>query len=228
VANGIKGTDVRMGIIAVGSGNGLAQHLGLPIRNIPKALDVLNRGKTVLIDTVGSNRRNFLSNAGTGGDASVARRFRHHKVRGFFSYVWAIIRQLLFQYKSRNVEFEIDGQSFSEPTYTLGVFNSKYYGYGIGPFRHTSIRDGKLDVLHMRPFPRWKLGYVALMILLKRTVRVKGTRRFQAKRILIQGQSKALFQFDGDSEVISEDLEMKVERRNLKVIIPKEVEIEAL
>lgn len=228
VANGIKGTEARMGIIAVGSGNGLAQHLGLPIRNIPKALEVLNQGQSVSIDTVSSNKRNFLSNAGTGADASVARRFRHHKIRGFFSYVWAIIRQLLFQYKPISVEFEIDGQKYCEPTYTLGVFNTKYYGYGIGPFKHTSLRDGKLDVLHMLPFPRWKLAYVALMIILRRTVKLKGTRRFQAKRVLIKGNPKGLFQFDGDSEIISEDLEMKVETRNLKVIIPREKEIDEL
>jgi YegS/Rv2252/BmrU family lipid kinase len=228
VANGLKGTDVRLGIIAVGSGNGLAQHLGLPIRKIPKAIQVLNSGKTVAIDTVKSERRNFVSNAGAGADANVARRFRHSKVRGFFAYVWAIIRQLLFEYRAIDLEFEIDGKPFHQKTFVLGIFNAKYYGYGVGPFRQTSLRDGLLDVLYVGPVPRWKLFWLSIAILLKRTDWIKEAKRYTAKEVKILGGKKLLVQFDGDSEIISEDLEMQVESRNLKVIVPRDTETEAL
>lgn len=228
VANGLKGTKVRLGIIAVGSGNGLAQHLGLPIRQIPKAIKILNSGKTVAIDTVESERRNFVSNAGAGADANVARRFRHSKVRGFFAYVWAILRQLLFEYEPIDLEFEIDGKTFHEKTYVLGVFNAKYYGYGVGPFKQTSLRDGLLDVLHIKPIPKWKLPWLSLMILLKRTQAIKEAERYTAKEVKILGGKKLLVQFDGDSDIISEDLEMRVESGNLHVIVPSDTQIEAL
>ena len=228
VANGIKGTDVKMGIIACGSGNGLAQHLGLPIRHFPKAIDVINSGKVVKIDSVESNRRNFVSNAGTGADANVARRFGHQHLRGFFSYVWAIIRQLLFEYKPSKVEFEIDDEQFNEKVYTLGIFNSMYYGYGVGPFKSTSLRDGYLDVLLMAPVKWFRLPWVAFQLLRKNALKLKEVRYFKAEHVLIKNARKLGIQFDGDAEMISGDLDMRIEPKNLNVIIKKDTNIDEL
>ncbi|MCD8539420.1 MAG: hypothetical protein LRY55_06370 [Leadbetterella sp.] len=61
----------RLGIIPLGSGNGLARDLGLPM-NADKALEVIRKGKVRDIDAGLLNERPFFCTAGIGFDALCA------------------------------------------------------------------------------------------------------------------------------------------------------------
>ena len=71
VAAALIGTEVPLGILPGGSGNGFAMHLGLG-RNIKKAIQILNSAQPITIDTCLLNGRPFVNLAGTGFDALVA------------------------------------------------------------------------------------------------------------------------------------------------------------
>jgi len=75
-----KGT---LAIVSVGSGNGLARHLGIPI-GIVRVVKALNFARSVTIDTAKINDRVFLGVAGVGVDAHIAQEFANFGKRGFF------------------------------------------------------------------------------------------------------------------------------------------------
>lgn len=72
VASALVHSDCRLGIIPVGSGNGLARHLRIPM-HVPDALAVIENHKEQEIDAGEVNGRYFFCTCGTGFDASVGK-----------------------------------------------------------------------------------------------------------------------------------------------------------
>ncbi|MCS6819539.1 MAG: diacylglycerol kinase family lipid kinase [Chitinophagales bacterium] len=221
IAQSLVHTDVALAIIPFGSGNGLATHLTIPSRDVAGALDVLNNAKEVWIDSVKTNKGYFFSCAGFGLDSSVARRFKRHAIRGFFSYVWAVVSELFFYFKPFHAKVIIDGLEIEREFYLFTVFNSNQYGYNFGPFPFTSLKDGLLDVMVVTRFPLWKLVYIFLCIAFKRADLIKEAEVYRARKIEIKGDPKRVYQFDGDHFIFHDDLVMEIEPQSLKVLVPQ-------
>jgi diacylglycerol kinase family enzyme len=74
VARGLVGSDTALGIIPIGSGNGLARHLNIPLK-IDKAIQFAIQQPTAQIDACYLNEIPFFCTAGVGFDAFVANEF---------------------------------------------------------------------------------------------------------------------------------------------------------
>ena len=74
VASAMLFTAIPLGIIPLGSGNGLARHLGIPL-DFDRALIKALKGKIITIDAGKWNERPFFCTAGIGFDATVAAHF---------------------------------------------------------------------------------------------------------------------------------------------------------
>jgi diacylglycerol kinase family enzyme len=85
VASVLVGKSTPLGIIPVGSGNGLARHLNIPL-NYKKAFQKALVGATIKIDVGYINNKPFFCTAGVGFDAAVAHRFANSKGRGLLNY----------------------------------------------------------------------------------------------------------------------------------------------
>ncbi len=92
IINGIVYTDVALGVIPLGSGNGYARHVHIPV-NVSRALKVINKGKTRTIDVGVTGEQYFISNAGVGFLSIVADQFKRHQLHGFMSYAYGVMRQ---------------------------------------------------------------------------------------------------------------------------------------
>lgn len=220
VAQGLQGTSTALGIIPYGSGNGFARHLKIPPRDVKGALEVINTGKIVNIDWVHSNIRNFISNAGFGLDSAVARRFKHHGVRGFTSYAWAVLKEVLFYYEPMKTKVSIDDTIIERSFYLLTAFNANQYGYNFGVFPATSLRDGIMDIIVLNRFPTWKLPFIVFCLMLKRPDLIEEAECFRARRVEIEGTKKMVYQFDGDPVVYHENVVFEIRPECLRVIVP--------
>jgi YegS/Rv2252/BmrU family lipid kinase len=220
VARGLLGSDVALGVIPFGSGNGMAGHLKLPIRNAKKAIEVLNTGKVTKIDAVKTNYGYFFSVGGFGFDAHAARRFRSQVMRGFFSYFLASVREIFYHFRPEHAKIQIDGIELEREVYLFTAFNSSQYGYKLGVFPTTSMHDGRLDVILVRSFPLTRLFKIFLAIFLKRPDLVPEAESFRAKKIKIYANPKRVYQFDGDHFITHEDVEMEIEPNALNIIVP--------
>ena len=82
---------VSIGIIPMGSGNGLALAAKIP-RNPSKALDLIFNGKASYIDSFFINSTFSCMLCGLGFDAQVAHDFAKQKKRGLFTYAQQSIK----------------------------------------------------------------------------------------------------------------------------------------
>jgi diacylglycerol kinase (ATP) len=224
VARGIIGTDAVLGVIPYGSGNGLAGHLKLPIRDVKKAIGVLNTGKIAKIDAIKTNFGYFFSVGGFGFDAHAARRFRSQVMRGFFSYMLASMREVFYHFKPSYAKLRIDDIEVERETYLFTAFNSSQFGYKLGVFPATSMHDGIMDVILVRSFPLQRLFKIFMAMLMKRPDLVPEAESFRAKKIKIYGAQKRVYQFDGDHFIWHEDLDMEIEPNALNIIVANDLD----
>jgi diacylglycerol kinase (ATP) len=221
VARGLMGTDVVLGVIPYGSGNGMAGHLKLPIRDAKGAIEVLNTGKVVKIDSIKTNIHEFYSVGGFGFDAHAARRFHSQEIRGFFSYFLAGLREIMYHFKPEHARIRIDDMEIEREVYLFTAFNASQYGYKFGIFPSTSMHDGRMDVILLRSFPLRRLIPIFLALAFKRPDLVPEAEAFRAKKIKIYGNHKRVYQFDGDHFLFHDDVDMEIVPQSLNIIVPQ-------
>jgi diacylglycerol kinase (ATP) len=224
VAKSIINSPVILAIIPLGSGNALAYHLGLPVKNIVKAIGIINTGKVVKIDTLDSNKGAVICFAGIGLEAVAARTYRHLGKRGFLAYAWAAILSIFFKYKPQKVAFTVDGNKFEKEVYLFTVYNARFLGYKVGKVEQVSLTDGKMHLVIIKTFALWKLLWIAILELLGKIHLAKETEIIEAETLNIALPKKAHAQLDGDSFITSTDFSLKVLPLSLQVLVPQELE----
>ncbi len=134
-----------MAIIPMGSGNGLARSLGIPLE-VRSALQLIKTGSVKLIDTCCFNEIPFFCTAGVAFDALVAKDFDELPTRGIKTYFQASYRQFK-KYKPKEIITEIDGKITVNKPFMLTVANAQQYGYGVKINPSSSLLDGKMEVI---------------------------------------------------------------------------------
>jgi len=142
VAQGLLGSPAALGIVPVGSGNGLARALRIPLRPEP-ALAALESGARRRMDVGFLNGRLFLNVAGVGFDAVVGHAFHERGKRGgrrgFLGYVRLCLLELR-TYRSPRLAIEVAPERLDLAAFVVTFANGPQYGSGavINP-------GGKLD-----------------------------------------------------------------------------------
>ncbi len=147
VASALVGSDVRLGIVPGGSGNGFARGLGLPL-DVEDAVRVAVDGQPRRIDTGFVSGRTFLNVAGVGFDAAVAARVNTGNVRrGVWPYVWSILDEWRrFETQRFRVVLD-DGPATDLEAHLVAVCNGQQYGHGAAIAPAAAFDDGQLDVV---------------------------------------------------------------------------------
>lgn len=219
IGQNIINQNTILGIIPIGSGNGLATHLGYTPRKIEEAFDAINKQKTIQIDVASINGSYFFSNFGYGIDALIAKDFKIKKKRSLFVYASLTIKRI-FKIKATEITYEVDGKSYTIKSYLFNVFNSNLYGYNVGLLPWASAFDGKLDLVYLQKAAFWKFPYITLCILLKKPQWSSDIKFCEIDEITIKNQGTIEYQVDGDPIQTKSDIHIKILPSKLKVIVP--------
>jgi YegS/Rv2252/BmrU family lipid kinase len=218
VARGLVGSDVKLGIIPCGSGNGLARFLGIPV-DVAQAINILNSGKSSSIDTVSINENLFLSIAGVGFDALVADKFAQAHRRGFLSYFRIATSEYLF-YKPRKYFLDIDGQVIKRRALFISFANSDQFGYNTTIAPTADISDGMIDVCIVKKIPLFKAPWTAHMLLAKKIDQSNYVEIIKAKYVNLRRRKNEVINIDGEPVLLTRDLVIRVNPLAQKVIVP--------
>lgn len=200
VARGLldAGGRAELGLLPVGTGNGLARVLDLPI-DPEKAVAALAAGRTVDLDVVEvlAPEGIALLFLGAGLDADINRDAdAAAKARlGFFAYVWAVLRRLP-RLRGHRVALTLDGATTHLNAHTVTLFNAGRLvlgGVPLGP--DADPHDGRLDVAVLRSPDVWRAA-AAVVRLVTRT----GSRRQleRAREVRLDADPPLPVHFDGD------------------------------
>ena len=94
VATGLIGSDSALGIIPLGSGNGVARSYHIPL-NIKESIAFLANPKIVKVDVGKVNNHFFLGVCGMGYDAMIGKKFQEFGTRGPVPYFLIGVREFI-------------------------------------------------------------------------------------------------------------------------------------
>lgn len=218
IAKRLVGRNLALGILPIGSGNGFARHIGLPM-DLRACLNACNERRIVTIDTAEVNGVRFLGVMGIGFDAWIADRFAVAGARGFATYVRVGIREVL-AYRAEEYEITIDGTTRVMKAKIIAIANSSQYGNDAKIAPQASMQDGLLDVVTIADVPLIAAPALALRLFggtIEKSPHVTITR---GREITIRRPFAGPAHLDGEPFTLESVLNMQVKPASLKVLVP--------
>jgi len=192
VASGLSGSSTPMGILPVGSGNGLARHLGISM-NIRKSLKQLVNAVQIRMDGYLVNGQLGFNVAGVGFDGAVSELFARQKKRGLASY----LRSAVSLYGSfPSFYAEIDG--IRENCFVVAFANSTQYGNDAIISGHSSVQDGMLDCILLRKPKLFSILWMALCLRLGWYGRTSPARKLTGSAFRVRTETSQPLHIDGE------------------------------
>ena len=157
----VAGTDVPLGVIAVGTGDDVARQHGLPRRDPIAAAEVVIRGNTRHVDAGRVHGANgsvtwFLTALASGFDSEVNEVANRMKwPAGDARYIVAMLR-LMPRFRATRYELTIDGVMHSRLAMLAAVGNGPSYGGGMLVCPAADTSDGLLTVTIVNRISRAK------------------------------------------------------------------------
>lgn len=215
IAAGLVGTKVPLGIVAMGSGNGYARSLQLPLKP-EAALRRALTGKPAQMDVCYLNDRLFLGTAGIGFDARVAWEFDRSEARGMWNYLRITLKEILGA-KPMRVVVKANNET-SEHRLLMMVFcNTREFGNGAIISPGSAPDDGLAELqLVSKPsfFPLMKAFYD---VYTNRADKSKYVKTIVTREAQVH-QAGSLAHLDGEPTVIGNEVRFRLEPKRLWVV----------
>jgi diacylglycerol kinase (ATP) len=227
VATGLAGSATPLAILPQGTGNQVAQNLGIPM-DLEDAVDVAVGGRITSIDLGRMGDRAFALLAGAGLDAAVMQTAtRELKERwGFAAYVYAAVREALtaaprrFHITTDERAFEVDAVSVMVAN--VGELFTKWLPLRVplGPRPTSAWHDGLLDVVVVAPRNPQDVAALLWQAAQRRFASSDRLIHFQTGSITIDADPAIAVQIDGDPAGMT-PVAIAVMRDAMRVIVPR-------
>ncbi len=219
IARGLTDTNVALGIIPVGSGNGLARHLSIPM-NTKHAIVQLNHSEVIKMDYGVVNGQPFFCTCGTGFDAYVSTEFAKSKNRGVMTYIEKMITGY-FNYKSQNYHLVGDGIDLKDKAFVITFANASQWGNNAYIAPQASVQDGMLDISIMSNFPIIAIPSIALQLFTKTIDKDLFVTTLRTNEITLFRDETGPFHYDGEPYEEGKEVHIKIVHEGLNVLVKK-------
>lgn len=218
IVAGLISSDTALAIIPKGSGNGMARTMKIPLKEI-EAIEVINRGNTIMMDIGYANDRPFISNAGVAFDALISKKFAKSVRRGFAIYSWLVTRYM-WTYKEWQWNITIDGKELKEKAFIISVANGKQFGYNFQIAPDANWTDGLLDIIIIKKFPKILGGMLVMRAMNGTITNSPYVDHFTGTEVTISHPKLKLMQTDGDAHECTNKIHFRIAKGMQKVIVP--------
>jgi YegS/Rv2252/BmrU family lipid kinase len=217
VAQPLVHSSTSLAIIPMGSGNGLARFLHIPLY-IRSAIRVIAKGQTMKIDTILCNNEYVLNVAGFGFDAIIGDLFNVNiSKRGGLKYIQLVSKEL-FHYKAQTFTFHIDNKEFTRTFFIGTVANANQYGLNAHIAPTADITDGKFEVVFIDKFPPMLTLKLAVDLFSNRINRSKYVETLQADSLTIKNTEPYTIHMDGEPRIMYSDINFSIAPHSLSII----------
>jgi len=208
--------NLKLGILPLGSGNGLARSVGISM-NLRRALKQISTGRTKKIDVGILNEKFFFCAAGMGFDAHIAALFERTTERGLWGYIKLIWKEF-FSYKAESYSLVLDGKEITNSAFIVACCNSGQYGNDFYIAPTASMTDGNITVSLIKPFHWISVPYILLKVIFKKAHTHSKIETHQAKEIKITRVSKGYVHIDGEPIEVGTEINLSIKPLALEII----------
>jgi len=217
VAKSIIGTNIALGIVPAGSGNGLARSLGISME-VEEAIKQIAKGNKIKIDNGTVNGIPFFCTSGIGFDAHIGNLFATSEKRGLQSYVKITFAQL-FKYRAKEYTLSFNDQIIKRKAFLITVANAGQYGNDFYIAPQANLQDGLFHVVVLKPFNILHLPVLMTRILTKKANLSTRIETYITNKITITRSEKDTVHFDGEPAIEEKEVVFENYPGSLNVII---------
>lgn len=211
VLNGIAGTDNILGIIPLGSGNDFYKSVEKDLKEYYNTCDLIK-----------INDRHFINVACFGIDADVANKKGEvtSKLIPKSQRYNASLLKTFSQYKCRNLEIEINGETLSGEYTTVAVCNGVYYGNGYKISPNSNPTNGLLDVYVVDKVNKLRMVNLILKMKEGNHLNEKEVHHYQTNKMIIKSPTSFVANIDGE-ELFDRRFEIEVLKNGIMLYYDK-------
>lgn len=195
VVEAVIDSDHRVGVIPLGSANGLAT--SLEIADIEEAIEAITHGDEIQMDAIRINGELSLHLSDFGFNAGMIKKFEEGGERGMLSYFKSSLAQL-FELQPYRFEIAMNNEVLQVEAKMLVIANGNKYGTGalINPVG--KIDDGIFEIIALNPMGAEDLVKLSFALFRGNLDEMESVKIWQTSKAEIANLDGADFQIDGE------------------------------
>lgn len=219
IAKALVDTPCVLGIIPLGSGNGLARDLNISM-NIDRSIETITKGEERKIDYGIANEHIFFCTCGVGFDAFVSERFAEEKMRGPIGYVKNILESVI-DFKSEEYELIYEGKTIKERAFVVTCANASQYGNEAYIAPNADMEDGKMNVALIKPINALEMPQTTIQLFTKNLHKNNKVIHILTSDLVIKRNRSGVMHIDGESIDAGKEINVRIIPKGLNVLAPK-------
>ena len=201
-------SEIPMGIIPLGSANGMAAELYVNLDPVEALRDLIMSEVIAGLDMVVVNDEHYTIHIGdVGVNAGIVNSYEKDKNRGMITYAKYFIEELS-KLKPFDVIIRSNGQEYHESCLMLGICNARKYGTGVPLNVSGNPMDGKFELVAVNKIDANTLLLAGLAKFDEKFLDSQSSKVIEVESAQIEFDQPRLLQLDG--EVIGEFKELDV------------------
>lgn len=217
-AKGLLHSDVALGILPNGSGNGLARHINIPPDPL-LALKVIKQRNIVDCDYCTVNDIPFFCTFGLGFDAAVSQRFALSHKRGLITYLKSAVDEFI-KFTPETCELTVADKSINVNAFLIACCNASQYGNNAFIAPTASITDGLLDITLVHSGNAISQAFVGVELLAGSIAKGGLIDTFRTQSVIIERSKTGIAHIDGEPIELPKRLDIQCHRGGLKIFSP--------
>lgn len=218
VAKALTNTKTALGILPVGSGNGLARSLSIPM-NKTKAIDIIDKGVIRQIDYGIVNEHIFLCTCGVGFDAEVSERSINKIKRGKLMYARNMI-SVFRHFNPEKYKIITPTYTFETDAFVVTCANAPQYGNNAYIAPNAKMDDGQMNIAILKPLSVFNIPKIAMQMFSKTIENNHKKIEIVTSEATILRENEGVMHLDGNAIYTGNEINIRIIHHGLNVIIP--------
>lgn len=211
------GKETKLGIIPMGSANGLATSVGIP-KNIEDALNIISSGKTRTIDAIRVNDSISFHISDFGLNANVIKRFEEDEQRGLLGYLKHFLAEL-FKVKGHKYKIEFEEEVLKTKASMIFISNATQFGTGATINPTGKIDDGKFEIIIVKSYKTRILLRKIIKFLRGRINHTDFVEIISTRKARIHNTNNRVFQIDGELAGRPDKVELAIIPGSIRLLV---------
>ncbi len=222
IGKALINTNVTLGIIPLGSGNGLAFGLNYPkFKKIEAYLEFIQKRSIIKIDTARINDDIFLNIAGFGFDGYISYQFDIQAKRGLINYTLLSIKSF-FSFSPFDLSISINKEKnkIFKNILLVGIANGKEFGNHFTIAPKANFSDQKLELILIKKPPLFALPKFTYQMRWGNLMNSKYVKYFSINQAQMECNQKQYANIDGEYSDKQKNFSIHLHPSSLSIIIP--------